>query len=600
MGGFGIAVSFNGSGTDDRFPLLDRGLHDRGTAGLRHDRGRGFEVWEARVERDGSPGWSVETDHGITIVGDIRLWDRDELVHLAGIPIGEEVSDRALLVAAYRHVGPNMMRHVDGDFAFVIIDHRRGVVFGARDRFGARPLWYDASRGAVGMASEPGQLRTRASHPSVDHGEMRRYRDGALVGDDSSFLTGVRRLPPGHVIELTGTRTRVSRYWHLPDRDRRPASDPASAFRELLARSVARRLDSVTASHLSGGLDSSAIVVAASDLVEQGDLDADIFVTVSAVTPGRPTDETDRISALASSLPFETTTFEPQLADVQQLITDIAALDTPLVHPTRDLLGGSARACAARGASVLLTGTAGDEVVSDDRVLTEVLRTGHVSRWTSHVRTQGATDGDHWLAAAMTSSAPLLPRPLRRSIRRRLFADGGTDVPRSDALPLAGRHDRNRVRQRLAERLMSGQLVRSLELQEATYARAGIEVTHPFLDRHVVEYVATLPAARRPLGPGGKSITRAAFGDRLATGPGYDTKTRGDDLFLRSFEAIAPDLIARFPEVPRVASSLVDQEAYAADIDQLTEDPNLATQLRLWRTWTTFLWLTETTVAHAR
>ena len=600
MGGFGVAVSFNGSSLDNRFAALDRGLHERGTAGLRHDHGRGYEVWEARVQRDGPPGWSIEAAHGLTIVGDIRLWDRDDLARIAGVPDGELISDRELLLAAYGQVGADMMRHVDGDFAFVIIDHRRSVVVGARDRFGSRPLWYDASHGAVGLASEPGQLRTSPSTASVHHSEVLRYRDDAFDDGDSSFLAGVRRLAPGHVIELSGTRTRIRRYWHLPGFDRRPVPDPTSTYRGLLARSVARRVDSVTASHLSGGLDSSAIVVAAADLVDEGLLDPRSFFTVSAVTPGRPTDESDRISSLASTLPFDTTTFEPRIASVDQVIGDIVTLDSPLVHPTRDLLGGSVRACADRGAGLLMTGSAGDDVVSDDRVLTEVLRTGHVTRWASHVRTQGARDGDHWIASAVTSSAPLVPGPVRRAIRRRLFDDGDADAPASDMRPLTEPGDRNRVRRRLAERLMSGRLVRSLELQEATYARAGIEVTHPFLDRELVEFVATLPAAKRPLGTSGKSLTRTAFGDRLTAGPRAQTKTRGDDLFLRSFEAIAPDLVARFPEVPEQAAPFVDRDAYAADVAALTVDSDLATRLRLWRTWTTFLWLTEATVAHAR
>ncbi len=55
-------------------------------------------------------------------------------------------SDTEVLLEAYRHWGPDCVHHFNGMWAFVIVDHRTGALFGARDRVGEKPLyvWEDA------------------------------------------------------------------------------------------------------------------------------------------------------------------------------------------------------------------------------------------------------------------------------------------------------------------------------------------------------------------------------------------------------------------------------------------------------------------------
>ncbi|MFL6127423.1 asparagine synthetase B family protein, partial [Actinophytocola sp.] len=50
--------------------------------------------------------------------------------------------DGEAIVAAYHHLGPNSVRKLRGMFAFLIWDNQDKVVFGARDPFGIKPLYW--------------------------------------------------------------------------------------------------------------------------------------------------------------------------------------------------------------------------------------------------------------------------------------------------------------------------------------------------------------------------------------------------------------------------------------------------------------------------
>src|SRR5206468_3167324 len=62
--------------------------------------------------------------------------------------------DSEVLLAAYRHWGPSCLAKLNGMWAFVIHDRRSGVLFGARDRFGVKPLFVHRGKDCWLLASE--------------------------------------------------------------------------------------------------------------------------------------------------------------------------------------------------------------------------------------------------------------------------------------------------------------------------------------------------------------------------------------------------------------------------------------------------------------
>src|SRR5205807_78186 len=77
---------------------------------------------------------------------------RDEL-RAAGFCF-RSTSDTEVLLAAYRQWGPGCLTRLNGMWAFVIHDRRRSVLFGARDRFGVKPLFLHQGKDSWLFASE--------------------------------------------------------------------------------------------------------------------------------------------------------------------------------------------------------------------------------------------------------------------------------------------------------------------------------------------------------------------------------------------------------------------------------------------------------------
>ncbi|KAJ7457816.1 nucleophile aminohydrolase [Mycena latifolia] len=63
-------------------------------------------------------------------------------------------SDSELVVQLYKRDGINLLFHLRGEFAFVLYDVKRRLLFAARDRFGIKPLNYTVSNGRILFASE--------------------------------------------------------------------------------------------------------------------------------------------------------------------------------------------------------------------------------------------------------------------------------------------------------------------------------------------------------------------------------------------------------------------------------------------------------------
>src|ERR671939_454083 len=172
-------------------------------------------------------------------------------------------TDTEVILAAYREWGERCVGRFNGMWAFALWDEPRCRLFCSRDRFGVKPFYYRFEGGRFVFASEPRAFRadpeTRLEPNPL---AVRDYLDQAYLDHtDETFFAGIRKLPPAHSLVVDGHGLRLSRYWSLDEHE--PPGDAAEAFRELFLDSIRLRLrsDVPAGTALSGGLDSSAIVV---------------------------------------------------------------------------------------------------------------------------------------------------------------------------------------------------------------------------------------------------------------------------------------------------------------------------------------------------
>src|SRR5438034_1989868 len=176
-------------------------------------------------------------------------------------------SDTEVLLAAYREWGPECLGRLNGMWAFVIHDRRRGVLFGARDRFGVKPLFVHHGKDAWLLASEVKAILASGLYVRETNWQVTAdfLLHGKLDETPATFYAGIEQVPPGCAFEirLDGT-SRQWTYWSLSGIEQQPLPDAEEAVAELLEGAVRLRLrsDVPVGVCLSGGLDSTAITCA--------------------------------------------------------------------------------------------------------------------------------------------------------------------------------------------------------------------------------------------------------------------------------------------------------------------------------------------------
>lgn len=227
-----------------------------------------------------------------TLVGDIRLDNRDGLAKALGLAGAGKLTDAELTRQAWLKWGDTLTTHLLGDFAFIIWDKRERVLFAARDAFGVCTLYHARHRGCLLISN---CLNAMLAWPDLDRtldpesmGEFLLF--GQTLTPDATPYSHIRQLRPAHHALFRDRNTHHYRYWQLPvdpaPRCRNPDT-VVEKFSGLLHDAVADRFRSPSGDILtSGGLDSSHIAVAAADHAAGNGLQLTLTTLLETENPG--------------------------------------------------------------------------------------------------------------------------------------------------------------------------------------------------------------------------------------------------------------------------------------------------------------------------
>lgn len=191
-------------------------------------------------------------------------------------------SDTEVLLASYREWGTDCLTRLNGMWSFVLLDVKKNILFGSRDRFGVKPFYYFYSKGLFAFASEiKGLLAISAIKKKINEPAAFDYLMwGITEHSDETFFSGIRKLPKAHcfILDLNTRELNVQKYYELKYNGTLGNFDSDSYgfhvrnIQELLFNAIRARLraDVRVGSCLSGGIDSSSLVVIINDLLNNG------------------------------------------------------------------------------------------------------------------------------------------------------------------------------------------------------------------------------------------------------------------------------------------------------------------------------------------
>ena len=324
----GFARGFSGVDTDRRLalpPLAGAGTLPHDLA-LGHRRLSILDLSEAGHQ----PMSSADGRYWIVFNGEIYNFVE---LRQALEPLGHRFhtgSDTEVLLAAFAEWGVAALPRLVGMFAFAVVDLLTRRLVLARDAFGIKPLYYVVDGQGLAFASEiPALLELTGRAPVADPGALYAYlRFGFTDAADGTLLAGIRQLPGAHWLEYDlaqpGPPT-VRRFWGLDLRHRidLPFGAAVTEVRSLFRESVRLHLrsDVPVGSCLSGGLDSSAIVMTMRELLGPGaDLMTFSFVADDPVISEGPF--VDLVSQVAQTRSATVTpSADDMVRDLEQLIS---------------------------------------------------------------------------------------------------------------------------------------------------------------------------------------------------------------------------------------------------------------------------------------
>jgi asparagine synthase (glutamine-hydrolysing) len=436
--------------------------------------------------------------------------------------------DTEVLLNAYRQWGSECLRRLNGMWAFAILDRRRRVLFGSRDRFGEKPLYCYRRGDHVLLASEIKAILASGFYEGATHwpAVAKLLLQHALDTSPETFYGGIEQIEPGSGFELgQDGRWRTWRYWDLESGPRTDESAPATAFATLFSDSVRLRMrsDVPVGVCLSGGLDSTSIMCVMADVRGQAGNQPAPLEAFCYRSPdfdeGRYIEDTLlQTRAHVNSLYID----ERRLWDILPAV--LAFHDEPLHSPTALIGFELMRLAARRGVKVVLNGQGADETLGGYRSYFAVhwqslAAAGRLGDCLREIRAYTAARGGNaprmFLDAVVSARRAQVKRFLRlRDIVRR--SSWLTEDFRRTFAEFSYRIDPPAdFRSTLLRSVRVRPLPVYLRIEDRNSMAHSVEARLPFLDPRVVELAFSVDPSWKTRGPWNKFILREAMRGRI-------------------------------------------------------------------------------------
>lgn len=177
-------------------------------------------------------------------------------------------TDTEVLVHGYEEWGVDMLNKLRGMFGFVIFDKNKDQIFGARDFFGIKPLYYAEMGETLMWGSE---IKSFLDHPhfkkKLNETALENYLTFQYSPTTETFFKNVYKLPAAHYFIYKNGKMDVTRYWEVkftPD-DKPDLDEWVNRITDTFKNSVeAHKIADVeVGSFLSSGVDSSYVAAVA-------------------------------------------------------------------------------------------------------------------------------------------------------------------------------------------------------------------------------------------------------------------------------------------------------------------------------------------------
>lgn len=438
-------------------------------------------------------------------------------------------SDTEVVLQSYEQWGSEAFDRFNGMFGLAILDKKKNVTVLARDHFGIKPVYW----ANAGTEEAPKIIFASEIKPLLQSGKIERKPNERIlyrylqyrIHDDSAetFFAGVSKLQPGEMMTIdnaTGTYS-ISAFTRLREEleelskvNRPYTPEVTEEYRTRFTEAIRMRLKSEVplGSALSGGLDSSAVVVTINKLMQEKAEATDSLGakqnTFSAVFPNSINDEEHyadaAIAKCSGNIQAHKILPTPDgfAADLDDFVR---TMEEPIISS-----GPYAQYCVMKEASkhvtVLLDGQGADEMMA-----------GYIPYYFAYLRQLKAKGDYKTLLKEATSSLDIFYRLGRFRLQGKLTAKKTVAMSSLLNKSFTGKYKGesfsnipDNMKLRLIDDLFHKSLPSLLRYEDKNTMRFSLEGRVPFLDKEVVKFLFSLSDEAIIKGGWNKRILRDA------------------------------------------------------------------------------------------
>lgn len=280
-------------------------------------------------------------------------------------------SDTEVVLKSYEQWGNDCVLHFNGMWSFVIYDVQKNILFGSRDRLGVKPLYYFLNSNSFIFASEEKALhRSRWVKTGLNDRAVFDYLALSHAEPESEgFFQSVFAVKQGHsfIFDIQNFNyTELQYYTPFQNKsDSRISYDESvKQLHKLLvnAINIRTRSDVEVGSCLSGGIDSSIIVMLLDRFFKEGK-DSYFPKVFTAVYPNSKIDEEQWARKVVDATSVRWFKTGPTGTDLISDLNDlIYAAGSPISSTSTYSQYRVMKLASEQGAKVLLDGQGADEL----------------------------------------------------------------------------------------------------------------------------------------------------------------------------------------------------------------------------------------------
>lgn len=451
-------------------------------------------------------------------------------------------TDTEVILASYCEWGEKCVERFNGQWAFCIYDINRGILFCSRDRFGIIPFYYYSDNNNFIFASE---IKALLEFPFVKKqpNEFLLF-DFVLFGlkdhTEETMYVNIKQLRGGHniVLNLKSNKFKIYKYYKLkynPDfgkYNHTQALEYADDIRELLIDSVKIRLraDVPIGSCLSGGLDSSSIVVIINKLLKEGTINKDYIgnrqKTFTASYKNSPIDESDYAREIIKQIKGKSCFTYPDSNTLWKNLDNIFYHQDEPFGSTSIYAQWEVIRAASKKVKVLLDGQGADEIFAgypgyDSVFFSHVLKKCNIKVFINFIKSKILLQKDKEIGSLILKSITYL---FSQDIKQKLFKISSNKKILNIVFKrnyINNRYNiiKNKFIPDLNKRLMYDETVYSLpqllHFEDRNGMSFSVETRVPFIDHRLVDYLFQIPAVYKIHNGWRKWLLRMAMKDLL-------------------------------------------------------------------------------------